>query len=98
MKKVLLLVMSFCMLNAGYSVYGGMAMTSATSSESMEGMTEKMTPSFTVGASMDAGPVKVGLGFTPRVMATEVDIEGLKMTAFSKFFKIAFSPLSLLIA
>ena len=83
MKKVLLLAMSFCMLNAGYSVYGGMAMTSAKSSESMEGMTEKMTPSFTVGVSMDAGPVKVGVGFTPRVAATEMDIEGLdaKMTS-----------------
>ena len=78
MKKVLLLAMSFCMLNAGYSVYGGMAMTSINFSADMGDMESKMTPSFTVGGSMDAGPVKVGVGFTQRVgklSATIMDIE-----------------------
>ena len=81
MKKVLLLAMSFCMLNAGYSVYGGMAMTKAANSEAMEGMTDEFTPSFTVGASMDAGPVVVGAGFSQRVMAMKMDMEGIDWTS-----------------
>ena len=74
MKKVLLLAMSFCMLNAGYSVYGGLAYTGSKHSESYEGETEKSVAGFTIGGSMDAGPVKVGVGFTPR--ATGTDYEG----------------------
>ena len=76
MKKVLLLAVSFCMLNAGYSVYGGLAYTGAAM-DYEEGTSAKSVAGFTVGGSMDAGPVKVGAGFTTRAFASEMTADGV---------------------
>tara|TARA_B100001123_G_scaffold388413_1_gene464373 strand:+ start:1202 stop:1867 length:666 start_codon:yes stop_codon:yes gene_type:complete len=80
MKKVLLLTMSVCVLHAGYSVYGGMAYTGANIKYATEVGVENKTnsvPGMTVGASMDAGPVKVGAAFTQRAFEMESSFAGV---------------------